>query len=291
MLRPAEGLTGQAPIIAGSPADRYNLSLFLKIICRTMTETTLIYGVPFSQPVRALVWLMLYKQKPFRLVPVNPGSSGENGSRHPSFLAKNPAGTIPLLEEPETGFILAEAHAIMTYLARKNGWSDVYPADPAAAASVDWYLHYHHRNLREASVGLVAPSVRKDLKIPESMQKAAAATLSRALQVLETGWLSGSRFLAGESLTLADFAAYVEIGQLQPQFTNLFDFSPFPNIRRWMQELAETPGHDEAHRVLSELGDISSQVPSMEHIIHANKVALGSLRQHLEAGSSKGESA
>ena len=40
-----------------------------------------IYGVPFSQPVRAVLWLLLMKRQSFELVMVNPGSSGENGSR------------------------------------------------------------------------------------------------------------------------------------------------------------------------------------------------------------------
>ncbi len=34
---------------------------------------------------------------------------------------KTLAGTIPCLEEPDTGFTLGEAHAIMTYLANSNG--------------------------------------------------------------------------------------------------------------------------------------------------------------------------
>ena len=45
-----------------------------------MAETTkniLIYGVPFSQPVRAVMWLMLIKKFPFELKLTNPGSSSE----------------------------------------------------------------------------------------------------------------------------------------------------------------------------------------------------------------------
>ena len=69
----------------------------------------ILYGVPFSQPVRAVMWLLLLKKMPFDLVLTNPGSKGDNGSRHPAFLAKNLAGTIPCLEERETGFTLGEA--------------------------------------------------------------------------------------------------------------------------------------------------------------------------------------
>ncbi len=249
-----------------------------------MSETTQplkLYGVPFSQPVRAVMWLMLHKGMPFELVLTNPGTTGENGSRHPDFLAKNPGGTIPTIEEPGSGFALGEAHAILCYLCNKYGWTDMYPADPRKRARVDWYLHYHHRNVREASAGLVAPKIRKDLNIPEPIQASAKATLTRALQTLETGWLDGSTFLTGDAVTIADFAAYVEIGQLQPGFTNVYDFKPFPNVRRWMETLKGVDGHDDVHVVLAELGDISAEPPSMESIKNANITALRTLKARL----------
>ena len=174
----------------------------------------IVYGVPFSQPVRAVLWLLLLKRMPFELVLINPGSKGDTGSRNPAYLAKNPSGTIPCIEEPGSGFTLGEAHAIMTYLARTNGWTDVYPDDERVRAKIDSYLHYHHRNIREASIGLVAPKIRKDLDIPELIQMAAKRNLTAALNTLEQGYLTDSKFLMGDSVTLADLAAYVEVGQL-----------------------------------------------------------------------------
>ncbi len=236
-----------------------------------------IYGVPFSQPVRAVMWLMLYKQTPFDMVLTNPGSKGDNGSRHPDFLAKNPAGTIPTIEEPDTGFVLAEAHAIMCYLCNKYGWTDVYPEDPQQRGRVDWYLNFHHRNVRDASLGLVAPKIRKDLNIPEAMQQSAKNTLTKALKALDQHWLAGNPYLTGEQLSLADFAAYVEIGQLRPEFTNVYDFSPFPRVQEWLNTMSTVQGHDDIHVVLAELGDISIEPPSMEAIKNANKKALQTL--------------
>jgi glutathione S-transferase len=218
---------------------------------------------------------------PFEMLLINPGSRGDTGSRNPAYLAKNPGGTIPTIEEPDTGFVLGEAHAILCYLSNKHGWEDVYPPDPRLRAKVDWYLHYHHRNIREASVGLVAPKIRKDLNIPETTQQAARATLTNALNALDTGWLAQSRYLAGAQVTIADFAAYVEIGQLQPRFTNLFDFEGLPNVRRWLEEMQRIDGHDDVHVVLAELGDISVEPPAMETIRNANKRALGTLKQRL----------
>ena len=244
-------------------------------------QTIILYGVPFSQPVRAVMWLMLYKRTPFEMVLINPGSKGETGSRNPAYLAKNPGGTIPTIEEPDTGFVLGEAHAIMCYLSNKYGWNDVYPTDHRLRAKVDWYLHYHHRNVRDASIGLVAPKIRKDLDIPKTTQLAARATLTNALHALESGWLAESRYVTGVHLTLADFAAYVEIGQLQPGFTNMYDFAPFPNVRRWLDQMKQVEGHDAVHVVLAELGDISVEPPAMETIREANKTALRVLKEKL----------
>jgi glutathione S-transferase len=248
-----------------------------------MTESKqplILYGVPFSQPVRAVLWLLLYKELPFEMVLINPGSSGDNGSRNPAFLAKNPGGTIPTIEEPD-GFTLGEAHAILCYLSSQHGWSDVYPTDFRLQARVDWYLHYHHRNVRDASTGLVAPKVRKDLDIPQAVQETAKKTLTRALKTLDTGWLADSDYLVGDSVTIADMAAYVEIGQLRSCFTNLYDFSPFTNVERWLDQMSRVAEHDVVHVVLSELGDISSQAPDMEAIRNANKSALRALKARL----------
>lgn len=247
------------------------------------SQPVLLYGIPFSQPVRAVMWLLLHKRVPFELVPVNPGSKGDNGSRSPAYLAKNPGGTIPTLEEPDTGFVLGESHAILCYLANKHGWEDVYPSAPQRRAKVDWYLHYHHRNVREASIGLIAPKIRKDLTIPEAIQQSAQSNFTRALRTLESGWLAQSRFLAGDRPTIADFAGYCEIGQLKPGFTNVYDFTPFPNVLRWLDDMTRVDGHDDAHVVMVALGDISAETPSMDAIKNANVQALKRVKERVAA--------
>ena len=82
-------------------------------------------------------------------------------------------------------------------------------------------------------------------------------------------------------LTLADFAAYVEIGQLQPGYTNVYDFEPFPKVQRWLDNMKQVDGHDDVHVVLAELGDISVEPPAMETIKNANKNALRTLKEKL----------
>ena len=97
----------------------------------------------------------------------------------------------------------------------------------------------------------------------------------------DTGWLAAHRYIASDSVSLADFAAYVEIGQLRPGFTNVYDFADFPNVSRWLDDMATVDGHDDVHVVLSEIGDISQEAPSMDTIRSANKRALSVLKSRL----------
>ncbi len=241
----------------------------------------IVYGVPFSQPVRAVLWLLMIKKMPFDLQLINPGSSSEGGSRHPNYLKKFPTGTIPSFEDLDTGFLLSESHAIMSYLCNKYDWNDMYPKNLEQRGKVDSYLHLHHRNVREASIGLVAPKVRKDLNFSEDFLRTSIANIEKAFKAIDEGWLADSRFLVGDNLTIADISAYVEIGQLQKGFTNIYNFDTLPNIKRWLEEMKTVDSHDDIHVALSELGDISEQAPSIEKIKSANKKAFLAIKEKI----------
>tara|TARA_B100000963_G_scaffold69142_1_gene57569 strand:- start:4203 stop:4961 length:759 start_codon:yes stop_codon:yes gene_type:complete len=230
-----------------------------------------LYGAPLSQPVRAVIWVLLYKKQNFDLILMNPGSKGSIGTRNPTFLAKNPFGTIPFLEDKTNDVSIAEASAILIYLSRVNEWHDLYPLDPRNCSKVDWYLHSHHRGIRDAALAYFAPNIRKDLSLSDVLIDIAKKSFSRSLEVLEHNWLAKTQFIAGQCLSIADFMAYSEIGQMKPEFTNVFDFETFPNVKRWMRDMASFDGHNDAHLSLNMLGDISSSKPSIEKIVNANK--------------------
>ena len=81
--------------------------------------------------------------------------------------------------------------------------------------------------------------------------------------------------------TRAGKNSLTESVQLQPCYTNLHDFEPFANVRRWLDDMKRVDGHDEVHTVLTELGAIDREPPSMDKIRNANKAALGALRERL----------
>ena len=247
-----------------------------------MSNKLKIFGVPMSQAVRTVLWMMLYKKLPFELIITAPGSPKENGTRHPSYLEKYPNGTIPGIEDSETGYLLSESIAIMCYLCNKHKWDDLYPQDPELRGKVDHYLHYHHRSVKEASVGYFAPILRPDLGLSKDVINMSQRSFKNALKALDSQWLAKNNFIAGENITVADFSAYVEIAQLNKQFTNLFDYSSYTNLSRWLDAMSKLPFHDDVHMVLTKMGDISQSVPAMDVILKANIETLAHVNEIAE---------
>ena len=157
-----------------------------------MSAPLKIYGVPMSQAVRTVIWLLLNKKLPFELVVTVPGSPKANGTRDPEYMKKFPNATIPGLEETDSGFLLGESLAIMTYLCTKHGWTDLYPDDPERRSKVDSILHYHHRSFKEATLAFFAPKVRPDLGLAEPVIEMSRRVFTNGLKAMETQWLANN---------------------------------------------------------------------------------------------------
>ena len=283
-----------------------------------MAAPLTVYGVPFSQPVRAVLWACLIKKLPFRLAIIGPGStSATRGTRGPAFLAKNPSGTVPVIEEPD-GFTLGESGAILPYLADKHGWHDLY-GDPATEAGrkrrakVDWYLHAHHRGARESFVHVI-PHMRKDKiksgRFPPELLAAGAKNFDAAVRALETGWLRHSEDVVPQSLaprpflnvgrvvatgpddaafdpdgsgrgpSLADIVCYSELGPLAPELNDLYDFRArgAPRVAAWLDAMRGVEAHDAAFAINAALGPLADgRDVTLDRIKDANAAAAAAI--------------
>jgi glutathione S-transferase len=241
-----------------------------------------IYGVPNSQPVRAVVWTCLIKKLPFEFIM----TSQNRAAKQPDYLTSvNPRGTIPAIDDD--GVVLWESHAIIIYLSEKHGWSDLWPSEPLARAKVNQYLHFHHRNTRELVVQwsrALWPAVF-DIKDPDENwhRRNTFPGLQNNIRVVQDtlkiidGMLASTGFIAGETTTLADISAYEELGQNQPKYANCTDYSPYANIRRWFLQMEQLPFHEEAHTVWRAIGDFHQLTGGMSTIAKANKHAASVL--------------
>jgi glutathione S-transferase len=68
--------------------------------------------------------------------------------RPAEYVALNPLGGVPALVDGD--LTLTESHAILRYLARREGREDLYPAAPVDAARVDEFLDRFQATLRPA---------------------------------------------------------------------------------------------------------------------------------------------
>lgn len=65
------------------------------------------------------------------------------------YLAINPRGLIPALADGQD-FLLTESHAILRYLAAREGRDDLYPSAPRCRARVDEFLERFSTGIRAA---------------------------------------------------------------------------------------------------------------------------------------------
>jgi len=125
------------------------------------------------------------------------------GSRSPAFLARNPNGRVPVLEDGD--LVLWESTAIIRYLA---AGSPLSPVAPRAAAEVDRWIAWQLAHLAPAMSKVAYENIVKRLTRrgePDPARIAeGTAEFERLTEILDAA-LAGREFVAGP-LTLADFA-------------------------------------------------------------------------------------
>lgn len=149
-----------------------------------------------------VVWLLEEMGLPYRLRPVDMLAGVEND---PEFLAINPGGFIPALQDGDT--IMVESIAIMEYLMGRYGPTPLAPApDDLAFAAYQQFLH-----LGEA--GLACPMffvfgalhlAPEDQRDNWSAGQALGVFQSRLRLV--TRRLAEAPYMAGEAFTAADIS-------------------------------------------------------------------------------------
>ncbi|KAH8940807.1 hypothetical protein BDL97_14G004300 [Sphagnum fallax] len=201
-------------------------------------------------------------------------------TREPPFLAINPLGQLPAIDDG--GFTLSERfnltsvswmlhpvvfprHTIMRYLAATRKVADHwYPEDLEKRACVDRVLDWHFGNLhRDVAQFLVHRELAPLLGRTKNPTSAAEAedSLKQSLKTMETVWLKDSPFLAGGSQpSIADISSACQLQQLK-----LLDkeepgalLAPYEKVKAWMVAVEEftAPYFVDAQGVLEKLAKI-----------------------------------
>jgi glutathione S-transferase len=176
-----------------------------------------------------------YLNSPVEYVHVNLGK-GEH--KAPDYLAINPNGKIPALQDGDV--TLWESNAIMCHLARKAK-SELWPTDPAKQIEVMKWLSWNSEHFTRHAGTLYFNYVIKPkfgLGAPDEKAAEEAIGFARQFAAVLDRELEGRTFLLGDHLTVADFAVSVTLPQAE---TIRLPLDGFSNIARWVSQLEEIP--------------------------------------------------
>jgi glutathione S-transferase len=205
--------TDNAQAMATAAVNRHRLS----------TRPIKVYGFPGSQPTRSVLMLLDAAMIPLDFVHV---SYAKKEMKQPEFLAINPAGLVPAIDD--NGFTLGESSAILIYLCESKRLESWYPSDARVRGRVNYWLHWHHFNTRVSTNKILDPVLDK-LPILEADLNSFAASMA----VLDNQ-LASNLFVAGtEHPTIADLLIIPELDQLV--WCSGFDYSPYPHVQRYME--------------------------------------------------------
>ncbi|CAF3881204.1 unnamed protein product, partial [Rotaria sp. Silwood1] len=127
----------------------------------------------------------------------------------------NPAGQVPSIVDND--FHLDESHTIMRYICTsRNLPNHYYPNDIKQRAKVDYWLDWHHMNLRHGSLRLIkvnflGPTKKYSQQTIDELRKEGDNVLKSSMSFMEEA-LSKSNYLAGgNQFSIADIALACEV--------------------------------------------------------------------------------
>src|SRR5919197_1454648 len=196
-----------------------------------------IWGRNTSVNVQKVMWALGELGLPHERIDIG-GSFGKN--REPAYLAMNPNGLVPTLEED--GFLLWESNSIVRYLAAKYGVGTLEPADMQARARasswMDWQLTVAAPAITPVFWGLIrTPPEKRD----HAAIEAGKVKTMAAMQMLDAQ-LAKSAFVAGDTLSMGD----IPVAVMTYRFRRLMpERSGLDHLERWFTAIEQRPAFKE----------------------------------------------
>ncbi|XP_060824541.1 glutathione S-transferase 1-1-like [Bombus pascuorum] len=198
-----------------------------------------LYSLAYSPPCRSVLLLAKAIGVHLNLKTVSP-MDGEH--MKPDFLKLNPQHVIPTMDD--NGFVLCESRPIMGYLVSKYAKNDsLYPKDPKKRGMVDQMLYFDVGSLHENMIKCYYPVA---LHGAHSLNEEDVQAVEKSCELLNT-YLENSEFVAGDTLTIADFAIHTTICIL---LCFDFDIGRYDNVAAWYnrcKQLLDKFGFEDVH--------------------------------------------
>ena len=157
------------------------------------------------------------------------------------FMRRNPAGKVPVLKIDNV--VMAESMAICEYIEETRPDPALMPKDPVARQEVrrlvGWFDDKFHA---EVTSKLLYERVNKKVMArgyPDSSTVTAGAKAIKYHLDYMDWLLDQRRWLAGDAMTLADFAAAAQISSLD--YISDVDWNRSNNVKEWYAKIKSRP--------------------------------------------------
>lgn len=191
-----------------------------------------IYGAKQAR-ANYVIWAAEELGLDYENIPVNPF---DGSSKKPEYLAINPNGTIPTLDED--GFILWESMAINFYLARNYGDGILWSDDPHEEAMIFQWTFFVISEIEKHAVTLIIhKNILTEDQRSETVMAQCIETMTPKFKTLDDH-LAGRDFLVGDRFSIADLNV---AAILHYALRADYDFSAFKNLERWLNVQINRP--------------------------------------------------
>lgn len=161
--------------------------------------------------------------------------------KQPAFLAKNPWGRVPVLEDGD--FVLTESSTILKYIADKFD-SPAYPKDLCKRARVNERMDWINANIYpELGHHLAYPQLlpnhaRADAIVQVATTQWGKEKAELMLAILDRDGIGNYLYLCGAEITIADYfaAELLHVGSLVGA-----SYTRYPNLDRWHRSMRALP--------------------------------------------------
>ncbi|KAI4365687.1 hypothetical protein MLD38_021652 [Melastoma candidum] len=199
-----------------------------------------LYGNPRSGCTTRVLTCLYEKHVEFELVPVDL-FSGQHKS--PAFLAKNPFGLVPVLEDGD--LTIFESRAITEYICKKytaNGTDDLLcSSDLVKSTLVRTWVEVEAHYFQPAASPVIYQSFVAPLRGLPPDQKVIDENLEKIKKVLDIyeARLGETKYLAGESYSLADLhhLPYIFYLTRVEGFSGKM-FGERPRVKGWWEDIS-----------------------------------------------------
>src|SRR6266853_6710704 len=178
---------------------------------------------PLSTYSRRVLIALIEKQISYEPVPLDMTARKH---REPPYLALNPYGRVPTLEED--GFVLYESTAILEYLEATHPVPPLVPADARGCALIAMHMKLCDIQLaRQTGIIIFPKRFLPKERWDEAAMAQAKKEIEKHLAIVEQQ-LAGKEWMVGERYSLVEvcYAPFVE-------FFALMEITPPPAVAAW----------------------------------------------------------